>query len=782
MLRSRRLRACLQTTASEVVKVEPPGGDPMRLRGPFPGDQVDPEKGGLFLALNLNKRSVILDFDSASGRQALGRLVAWAHIVLHSFTPSEAQAYGLGRESIGQAHPSLVVVSVTPFGMVGPCSEYVGTELTMTNAGGWASLCPMTHREPEYPPLKIHGHHCHLMAGVAVAAATLAVVRDVRRCGVGDYVDFSIQEYVASVLEFGIPVVSYHDAVATRVSPRSLIPWRIFEAKDGPIFLVCVEQDQWERLVEFMGKPEWTQLPMFMDQPGRQENQDLVHSFLEEYIAGWEVMDLYHQAQQHRICFAPVMTFRQIAESEHLRSRGFFTTVDSPATGPLEFFSPAALMGGSRAPIRNPAPRPGENSGDVFDDTPTTVMATGHGNPDLPLAGVRVVDMTWVWAGTFGAMNLAHLGADVIRIESSIRPDLYRRGGVAPEGITASLNTAGMFNQWNQGKRSVAIDLRSDEGIDLVKEFVAQADVLIQNFATGVMDRLGLGWETLREINPRLVMANISGYGQTGPYREYMGYGPATGPLTGISTATGYPGGGPEEMGVAMPDPTAGITACWAVVAALAKREETGLGEHIDVSLWEATGALAVEAWMDYTMNGREPERIGNRDPLMSPHGCFPCAGEDRWVSIACQDEQRWQALCSVVSGLAGDPKFGTLEDRKTNEDALELLIAAWTQDRDRWDVTRELQALGIAAFPTLDCADIINDEHLNTRGFIERLEHPEVGARPHTGIPWRLANRTNGVRRPAPCLGADTEVLLEEVLGYGAAEIDGLKSRGVLQ
>ena len=302
--------------------------------------------------------------------------------------------------------------------------------------------------------------------------------------------------------------------------------------------------------------------------------------------------------------------------------------------------------------------------------------------PRRPLEGVRVVDLSWVWAGPFAAMHLAHLGAEVIRCESSVRPDLYRRGGISnpPDGMEPSLNRAGMFNQWNQGKKSVSVDLSDPRAIEIVKGFVAESDVVVQNFGTGVMDRLGLGYEELKRINPRIILASISGYGQVGPYCEYLAYGPALVPLTGMSTVTGFIGGQPELFGPSIPDPTAGMTAAWAVVSALEQREQTGRGDHLDLSLWEATGVLAIEAWMQYAFNGTQPDRMGNRDPWMAPHGCFACRGEDEWVSIACTEDAQWVKLAALIDpALGGDERFLTLETRKQNEDALEQIVSEWT-------------------------------------------------------------------------------------------------------
>ncbi len=763
----------LGDVGADVVKLEPPEGDSQRRWGPFPGDVPDPLKSGYFIALNLNKRSVQAPLTRSD---RLSELLDWADILVHGINRKMAQDLGLDAESLHTTHPNLVTLCLTPFGVTGPYADYTATELTLANAGGWANLSPATHTDPDLPPLKVTGEQCLLMSGIAGATTALAVWRHASSCGLGEFIDFSMQEYVASVLEVGIPAYSYKEEVAARYHERGLIPWRIFQAKDGPVFIVCIEQDQWERLVDFMGNPEWASLDTFVDQLARKENQDLVHMFVQEFVSEWNAHDLYHAAQKHRICVAPVMDLPEIAVNDHLLARHFFETVPQEELGEITVFGSSVLGTKGRAPVRKPAPRPGEHDND---DYPRRENRAAGVVSEKPLAGVRVLDMTWAWAGPFCSLNLAHLGAEVIRLESELRPDLYRRLPVFPVGVEEGVNQSGMFNQWNQGKSSVAINLGCDAGVDLVKALVREADVVVQNFATRVMDRMGLGYEVLKQINPRIILASISGYGQQGPYAEYMGYGPAIPPLTGLSAGTGYIGGAADEIGLSMPDPTSGITAAYAVAAALIRREETGEGDHLDVSLWEATGVLNIEAWMDYTLNGRGSERLGNRSAHMSPHGVFACEGEDAWISIACVDDEAWQRLADLIG--VSDTRFNTLVQRKASEDDLEAAISGWTRDKDRWQLTQMLQAIGVTAMPTFSTADVVNDPHLNKRGFIERLQHPEVGVRAHTGIPWRLNNRPNGVDGPAPCLGADTDQHLKTILGLSAAEIEDLYAEGVI-
>ena len=767
---------------ADVVKVEPPDGDTTRRRGPFPGNRNDPERSGAFLALNLNKRGVCLDLDTESGRNELRKLIRWADILVHNYSRLRARALGLDPATLKAECPGLVALSITPFGNTGPYRDFAAEDITVANAGGWANLCPRTHTDPSLPPLKVFGNQAAMMAGIAGATAALATFRDARRSGVGDYIDLSAQAYIASGLEGAIPGYTYQGVIRRRYE---LNPWGTFDAQDGPILMLCMEESQWERIVEFMGHPEWTELEMFANQRTRHQNYDAIIHFYQEFISGWNAFELFHAGQARRICLAPVMNFEQVASDRHLRARDGFVTVDHPETGPVEYLAPAVLTTTGRAEIRRAAPRLGEHNAEVLASAVPASRPAAESEARLPLEGVRVVDLSWVWAGPFAAMHLAHLGAEVIRCESSTRPDLYRRGGMSnpPDDMEPSLNRAGMFNQWNQGKKSVAVDLSDPRGIDIVKGFVAESDVVVQNFGTGVMARLGLGYEELKRINPRIILASISGYGQVGPYREYLAYGPALVPLTGLASVTGFIGGKPDLFGPSIPDPTAGMTAAWAVVSALDQRERTGVGDHLDISLWEATGVLAIEAWMQYAFDGTQPERMGNRDPFMAPHGCFACRGEDEWVSIACADDEDWRKLAALIdSALADDARFLALEARKQNEDALEEIVSEWTTKRDRWEVTWLLQAQGVAAFPSFTTEDIVQDPHLNARGFVERLEHPEVGRRAHVGIPWRHDRRPNGVRVPAPCLGADTDTLLTEVLGYDAERIKELREGGVLR
>jgi benzylsuccinate CoA-transferase BbsF subunit len=403
---------------------------------------------------------------------------------------------------------------------------------------------------------------------------------------------------------------------------------------------------------------------------------------------------------------------------------------------------------------------------------------------ELPLSGIRVLDFTWAWAGPFCTMQLAHLGADVIRVETTARPACVTRVIPPFADDVPGPNRAGYFNQYNQGKRAITLNLTKPEAIEIVCALVKQVDIVADNYAAGVMDKLGLGYEKLRSIKPDIIMASLSGYGQTGPYRGFVGYGPPASAAAGMFFATGYEGGEPGEIGVSYPDPNAGIFGAFAIMAALTHRALTGEGQYIDQSQLETALVLMPEGLLEYDLAKREPERHGNHDPVMSPHECYKAGGDDeKWVSIAVGTEAEWRALCGAIGQphLADDARFKTAALRKKNEAALDQIITSWTRERDRWEAARILQAAGVAAFPSMSNKDLAEDPHFAERGYLVELDHPEVGKRIHAGIPWKMSETPCAVRTPAPLRGADTEEVLKSMLGFTLDRIEQLRKTEVL-
>lgn len=403
--------------------------------------------------------------------------------------------------------------------------------------------------------------------------------------------------------------------------------------------------------------------------------------------------------------------------------------------------------------------------------------------PRLPLEGVRVADFTWVWAGPFCTLQLAHLGAEVIRVETATRPCITRLLPPWPNGKSTGPNSSGYFNQYNQGKRSLSLNLKKPEALELAKQLVAKSDIVTENFAGGVMDRLGLGYEDLKKIKPSIIMISLSGYGTTGPEKEYISYGPAQVPMSGMASLTGYKGWRPMHVGISYGDPNGGLHGAFAVMCALMYRARTGKGQYIDLSQWETSTAMVAEGLLDYSMNGTQAERDGNHDLYMSPHGVFRSAGDDRWVSLAVRNEAEWQRFCAVIGqpALATDTRFSSLQARKQQEEELDAIITTWTEQRSPEDTTAQLQAAGIPSAAVMSNKDLSTDPHLNSRSIFTYLDHPEVGKKQHVGIPWQLSKTSLSVRRPAPLFGQDTEYVLRDILGYSAEQVTAFKAQDVL-
>lgn len=409
-----------------------------------------------------------------------------------------------------------------------------------------------------------------------------------------------------------------------------------------------------------------------------------------------------------------------------------------------------------------------------------------------PLEGVRVLDLCWVWAGPYCTMQLAHMGAEVVRIESRKHPCLTRY--LPPwADMVPGPNRAFFFNQYNLGKRSITLDLKTPAAREIVFRLVALSDVVACNFAHGAIERLGLSYDRLREVKPDLIMISLTGYGDSGPYRDYVAYGPAQVPLSGFSMLSGYRGFPPMHTAISYPDPNAGIHGAFAVLAALYHRRLSGEGQYIELSQWDCSIELLGDALLGYSMNGTEPERDGNRDPNMAPHGLFRCKdpGEssfgtpiDRWVAICARNDKDWATIARVMGRfeLATDPRFATLAARKRNEEELERLIGEWTLELDGDLVVERLQAAGIAAAVSADNKFLAEDPQLNARGYFCELLHPEVGVRKHAGIPWRMSRTPSVISRHAPLLGEHTDVVLSDLLGMTGQEIAKLKKEGVLE
>ncbi len=398
-----------------------------------------------------------------------------------------------------------------------------------------------------------------------------------------------------------------------------------------------------------------------------------------------------------------------------------------------------------------------------------------------PLAGIRVTDFTWAWAGPHGTLLLAMLGAEVIKIESRTRIDHSRMRSLMGGATQGGPDASPLFNDLNLNKCSLTLNLREERSREIVRELVAKSDAVLQNMRPGVLDRLELGYDDLCAVKPDIIMLSSSAVGATGPERTYAGYAPTFAALSGIAHITGHADLPPLPLSGSV-DLRVGTAAAFATLAALYHRERTGEGQHIDLSSTEVMSSLMGEVFLGYAMNGRIPERMGNRDTTMAPHNCYRCRDEGRWVTIAVGSEEEWDALKRALGDPALDEEgFADPVARWQNQARLDPIIERWTVEREVAEVVRILQAAGVAALPVNSGTQISHDPQVKERDVLQTVEHPLLGERQVVGAPWTFSNDSIGIRSPAPLLGEHNHYVLSDILGMSQTEIDQLETDGVL-
>jgi crotonobetainyl-CoA:carnitine CoA-transferase CaiB-like acyl-CoA transferase len=791
----------LAALGAEVIAVEPPGGMRARHLGPFVEDRPDPEGSLSHFAYNRGKRSVVLDLTRPDDRAALHRLAAGADVVLESSEPGRMAALGAGHAELAAVNPSLVYTSVTAFGQHGPKAGWAATDLTVM-----ASSCSLVlNGDSDRPPVRLVVPQAFAMGSAVAVCATLVALAERSVSGLGQHVDVSAQEAAmlanqASVLAeaVGSPSLS-RTAGGARTGLIDI--QLVYPAKDGFVSITHVfgpaigprtaalmawacEEGHCD--AELRDK-DWVEFNNRVDAGLESvETWERAKAAVTALTTSHTKAELLDEAMRRRLLIAPIAGMDDVLASAQLRHRGFFDTVTHPVAG-REVAVPGAFAKFSQRPLPplGPAPRLGADTEAVLSASPRRPSAPATTGPTPapargPLAEVKVLDFTWSIAGPHGVRTLADCGATVVKVESATKPDATR--GYRPtHGNEPGHERSALFDTMNAGKLSLQLDLNHPGAREVVLDLVRWADVVIESFSPRAMRAWNLDYEHLREVNPQIVMVSTCLTGQDGPMASFAGYGNLAAAMSGFYGLAGWPDRAPAGPFGAYTDYTSTHLILASTLAALDHRRRTGEGQYVDVAQAEAALHYLGPAVLDYTVNGRVAERAGNRDRELAPHGVYPAAGDDRWVAIACQDDEAWPALCRVLGrdDLACDPALRLAEGRRARADQLDAVVAAWTAGRTAEETEEALQAAGVAVHAVNNSAECLADPHLAARGHFVTVARAD-GERIVERTRFRLSRTPAAVGVP-PLRGQHTDQVLGDLLAYPAERIAALRAEGVL-
>jgi crotonobetainyl-CoA:carnitine CoA-transferase CaiB-like acyl-CoA transferase len=773
----------LADLGADVVRVEPPTGAPSRRLPPHHRDH------SLYFAVrNANKRGAVVDLAEEAGRRRLLDLLARADVWIESSRPGELAPLGLAPTDMAERFPQLVVTSITDFGQTGPYRDWEATDPVLVALAGEL----FRSGGPERPPLLIPGAFASDVAGVMGAFATLAACWQRRATGRGQHLDLSVLEATAQVTDWSLAnysAVRHTGAPYVEVRAGSGIVYPLYPCADGYVRLVILSPRQWRAMRAWLGEPELVQDDYFDSLLGRMSvQQDILDPLYQDLFARWGMAELAAEAQRRGIVMTPVLDPLAVLGCEHFEARGSFVDAEvAPGLhGPMAagFFE----LDGERAGFRHRAPTLGEHDAAVEASWPERVgpptapaappMApAGTPTGALPFAGLLVLDFGHGGVGVEAGRVLAEYGADVIKIESRAYPDFIR--------LVAGSEMSPSFASSNRSKRSLGVNVKTPDGLALVHQLVGRADVVIENNSTGTMAELGLDYDTLRDLNPAVVMVSSQLMGSTGPWAGWLGYGPSTRPAGGMTWLWNFPDGGmPPGAGVIFPDHIVGRLCTIGALGALLNREHVGRGAHVELAQVETVLGFMAQYFVQEGLAPGSVRPLGNRSPEGAPWGVYPCAGEERWCVITCRDDADWGHLRKAIGdpSWARDPALDSAAGRHARHDDLDRHIAAWTASQSDRAVMETLQGHGVPAGMVMYASDEPADPHLQARGYLLDVHQPGVGDMILEGPAFVSAVMGRPRTEPAPALGQHTREIARDLLGLDDHRVDELIAAGALE
>ncbi len=790
--------AMLADAGAEVILIEPPGGSAARTLGPWvEGKEGDPESSLRFWAYNRGKKGVVLDLDDEVDRAKFLELVRSADLVIESYQPGYMAEKGLSVEELHKQNPGLIVTSITAFGQSGPKSDWLATDLTI----GAASLVTNLVGDNDRPPLRVPLDQSWMHASLDAAVGSLIALHERIRSGRGQHVDVSAQQAFTAATQSMSLCSLYNSPEVIRFSGGlSLGPFTVrlrSPASDGYVSATILFGEGigpfTRRLFEWifeegMCDEEDVEIDWINFVDGVMTGQiglgeyDRLQEVAAQFTATKTKEELLQASLDKRLLVVPITTVEDVVKSEQYADRQFWRDIEHQELGLVRYPGPFAKLSSTPLKVDTSPPRLGEHNAEVF-AVERAVEEQISLNPtdgsDLPLSDVKILDLMWVMAGPAASRVLADWGANVIRVESAnkvetartIQPFLNEEGGA---------DNSGLFQNMNAGKTGLTLDMSKAESREVILDLVKWADVVCESFSPKAMASWGLSYDDLREVNPSIIMTSSCLFGQTGPLSSLAGYGTMGASMSGFYDMTSWPDRDPAGVFAAYTDYVSPRFLATAILSALDHRRRTGEGQYIDLAQAEATVPLMAPAVLDYTVNGKLPEKLGNRHPAMSPHGVYPVAGEDQWIAIACENQEQWELLSEVL----GRKDWTDLDqgERRELEQEIDDAIALWTSALSGSEAQELMQSAGIPAHRVQNSADLVEDPQLKHRRHFREVASATHGTVFVEGTRFQMSRSVDEITDSGPTYGQHTFEVLEGILGYDAEKIADLAVAGVLE
>jgi len=778
----------LHNLGAEVIKLESPAGDGLRAHGPFPPGDPSPDNSALFHILNGGKRGIVLDPAASETTAALDTLLASADVVLSSSGSAFEALIGARRKAIAKRHPRLTVAYTAGTAAEHGLASRSDSSIHAAALSGISSVIGDPERVPLVPPYDLLDY----LTGANIASGIVLALFARERLGRGQVVEMTTRDIAAHYLMVPrIDSLMNRAANFNRSGRRSpgavngIYPWGLYPCSDGLIAMVAHAKHHWMALLECLGNPEWRhdprlQDPMVIAQHHTDEVDELMKPAMKE-MTRWE---LFTRGNAKKLALGPVLNAREVVNLKHLKDRGSLGTVEIKGAR-IPFVKRPFILSDTPMPTATEAPpRLGSAARTVDASIWKSPALPVSASPPLPagagpLSGLRIVDFSWNWAGPMVSAALSDLGAEVIKVEHKGRMDNARirarpkRNGKEVEGPLEEVSC--YFHANNRGKYGATFDIKHPQGLELVTQLIASADMVVENFTPGVFERAGLGYQKLRALNPKLIWMALSSAGQFGDMAGIRAYAPTMAAIAGLEATIGYEGEEPiGTSGFAFGDMNGGSHAITVALAALLHARKTGQGQYVDFALIEATMATLCEPMAELALAGKDPAIRGMRHTRMAPHGNFRCQGKDQWMAVSAPTEAGWRALVEVVSPdkLARMSELDSVEGRRRNLAQINDAIEAWTSARPRDQAVAELRNKGAAATPVLTFNDLARDWPEDQSCYVQ---HTVTGTERVLAAPWHMSLTKPKATRAAPMLGEHTRYVLETIMGLPPAKVDEL-------